>query len=113
MNITHFASIEKNDSILSIKNVISDEKAKFVGSILYNIEYKPFCLIKNYKKWDCNPCHYKKGNDLMVLEGFYEDEENHIMYFYLRNTTVAREYNKTDDEFPETYYLLAVNGKEL
>ena len=114
MTLPPFANLRQIKNILFENTEISKvsvEQAKFVGSILCNIGYDMFFLIKNNKTYEFNVCHYKIGNDLMVLEGFYE--ENHIMYFYLRNTTVAREYNNTDDEFPETYYLLVVYGKEL
>jgi hypothetical protein len=119
MSFPHFAQICEFYDFETFKysshnTDVSISEANFVGSILCNIGYDQFILTKSEITYDFNHYHFKFGNDLLILEEqCYEDMENHFAYFYLRNTSLEREYNVTDDGFPVKYYVLIIDRTQL
>lgn len=83
--------------------------------VLYVIgHYERFCLTKNNIIYPSNPCHFKCVNDLYVVDDcYYDDKITNVAYFYLRRTSLQREYNGFDDECIEEYCVISIDRAQL
>ena len=96
-------------------NTLDYDQISYPAHILYLIgHYEQFFLTKNNMEYPFNRCHFKRGNDLYVVdERYYDDEINKLAYFYLRRTSLQREYDGIDDGYEEEYYIITIDRSRL
>ena len=94
-------------------NTLKYEQLGFPASVLSLYGYHPFNLIKNDTHYEYNPFHFRCGNDLIILDDrYYDDELNKVAYFYLRCTSTDCEYINIPNNNME-YYIIVIDRKQL
>lgn len=95
-------------------NTLDNNQISYPAYILSSIgHYEPFSIRHN-NEYQFNRCHFKRGNDLYVVdERYYDDEINKQAYFYLRRTSLQREYNGIDDGYDVEYYIITIDRSRL